>query len=68
MFPDKEVPMSLIVGDVLYAYKMGLKTLYYHNTYDSKKDSESAEVDELEKLINEIQTSEGEDYCEGCSI
>jgi ribonucleotide reductase alpha subunit len=68
MFPDKEVPMSLIVGDVLYAYKMGLKTLYYHNTYDSKKDSESAEVDELEKLINEIQTSEGEEYCEGCSI
>jgi ribonucleotide reductase alpha subunit len=73
MFPDKEVPMSLILGEVLYAYKMGVKTLYYHNTYDSKKDSDSAEVEieqvnELENLINTIETSEGEDYCEGCSI
>ena len=73
MFPDKEVPMSLIVGDALYAYKMGVKTLYYHNTYDSKKDSDSAEVElelvnELDNLINNIETSEGEDYCEGCSI
>jgi ribonucleotide reductase alpha subunit len=73
MFPDKEVPMSLIVGEVLYAYKMGVKTLYYHNTYDSKKDSDSAEVElervnELDNLINSIETSGGEDYCEGCSI
>jgi len=71
LFPNKELPMSLIVGDVLYAYKMGVKTLYYHNTYDSKKDSDSAEIEEvneLEKLINEIQTSDGEEYCEGCSI
>jgi ribonucleoside-diphosphate reductase alpha chain len=73
MFPDKEVPMSLILGEVLYAYKMGVKTLYYHNTYDSKKDSDSAEVEleqvnELDNLINNIETSEGEDYCEGCSI
>jgi ribonucleoside-diphosphate reductase alpha chain len=73
MFPDKEVPMSLIVGEVLYAYKMGVKTLYYHNTYDSKKDSDSAEVEleqvnELDNLIDSIETSGGEDYCEGCSI
>lgn len=72
-FPDKEVPMSLIVYDVLYAYKMGLKTLYYHNTYDSKKDSDSSEIelggsDLIQNLLNEIETSEGEDYCEGCSI
>jgi ribonucleoside-diphosphate reductase alpha chain len=73
MFPNKEVPMSLILGEVLYAYKMGVKTLYYHNTYDSKKDSDSAEVEveqvnELENLINTIETSDGEDFCEGCNI
>lgn len=72
-FPDKKVPMSVITRDALYAYKIGAKTLYYHNTYDSKKDSDSVEVEidtisELENLLNEIQTSEGEDYCEGCSI
>ena len=31
-YQNTEVPMSVLMGDLLYAYKMGLKTLYYHNT------------------------------------
>ena len=31
--------MSVVAKDVLYSYKMGLKTLYYANTDDGKTDS-----------------------------
>lgn len=30
----REIKMSEIIEDILFAYKKGLKTLYYHNTYD----------------------------------
>ncbi|MDR9498056.1 MAG: class 1a ribonucleoside-diphosphate reductase subunit alpha [Hydrogenovibrio sp.] len=37
-FEDGRVPIKLILQDLLYAYKMGLKTLYYHNTRDGASD------------------------------
>ena len=33
-FPDNKVPMSGVMKEMLYAYKTGVKTLYYHNTRD----------------------------------
>lgn len=33
-FPGEKVPMRAIVGDILVAYKYGVKNLYYHNTRD----------------------------------
>jgi ribonucleoside-diphosphate reductase alpha chain len=33
-FPGRKVPMQLLLGDLLTAYKLGVKTLYYHNTRD----------------------------------
>lgn len=38
-FDEDKVPIKLILQDLLYAYKMGLKTLYYHNTRDGAEDS-----------------------------
>lgn len=38
-FNEGRVPIKLILQDLLYAYKMGLKTLYYHNTRDGADDS-----------------------------
>ena len=35
--------MSEIVHDILYSYKMGLKTLYYANTDDGKTDNYAEE-------------------------
>ena len=32
------LPMSEIAHDLLYSYKMGVKTLYYANTEDGKTD------------------------------
>lgn len=33
-FPQEEIPESLLLGHVLLAYKLGIKTLYYNNTAD----------------------------------
>ena len=37
-YPDEEIPMSVLLGDLLYCYKYGLKTLYYFNTNDNSSD------------------------------
>lgn len=39
-FPNDKVPMQLLLKDLLYAYKMGVKTLYYHNTRDGAGDEQ----------------------------
>jgi ribonucleoside-diphosphate reductase alpha chain len=61
-YPDKKVPMSVVVNDFLSAYKKGHKTAYYMNTYDGKRDDM-----ELEDLVNEI-LEEDEDDCDSCKI
>jgi ribonucleoside-diphosphate reductase alpha chain len=63
-FPGQEVPASVLVGDLLKAYQLGLKTLYYQNTYDGKgEEEEEANVEaELAELL--AQTED----CESCSI
>ena len=38
-FQDKKVPMQLLLKDILYAYKLGVKTLYYQNTRDRASDN-----------------------------
>jgi ribonucleoside-diphosphate reductase alpha chain len=37
-YENSNLPMSEIAHDLLYAYKMGVKTLYYANTDDGKTD------------------------------
>jgi len=39
-FNEDKVPIKLVLQDLLYAYKMGLKTLYYHNTRDGADDNQ----------------------------
>lgn len=39
-FPKKKVPMKKLIEDLLIAYKLGIKTLYYHNTRDGAKDDQ----------------------------
>ena len=60
-YPDKKIPMSVIVNDFLSAYSKGHKTAYYMNTYDGKKDEM-----EVEGLIDELL--EMEDDCESCKL
>ena len=63
-FPGQEVPASVLIGDILKAYQLGLKTLYYQNTYDGKGEEEDDKA--LEAEIAELLT-QAED-CESCTI
>lgn len=47
-FEDGRVPMKVLIQDLLTAYKLGIKTLYYHNTRDHANDSQ----DDLDNEIN----------------
>ena len=39
-FDGGKVPMKLLLKDLLTAYKLGVKTLYYHNTRDGASDAQ----------------------------
>lgn len=39
-FANNKVPMKQLLSDLLTAYKLGLKTLYYHNTRDGADDAQ----------------------------
>ncbi|AOV61006.1 ribonucleotide reductase of class Ia (aerobic) alpha subunit [Synechococcus phage S-CAM22] len=68
MYPDNEVPVSVMAKDLLTTYKYGWKTSYYQNTYDIKKDGDDEPAKEnVDNLINELLESEEED-CESCKI
>ncbi len=45
-FSDNKVPMTNLLKDLLIAYKMGVKTLYYHNTRDGADDKKVFEADD----------------------
>lgn len=43
-YPENKLPIKLVLQDILYANKLGIKTLYYHNTNDgSTKDEIEAD-------------------------
>jgi len=45
-FEGGKVPVKQILKDILTAYKLGVKTLYYHNTRDGASDSIGTEDDD----------------------
>jgi ribonucleoside-diphosphate reductase alpha chain len=67
-FENNEVPMSVMLKDLLTTYKLGWKTSYYQNTYDYKTDPSEIEDDkEVELQPSEIEYEDGEE-CEACAI
>ena len=41
-----KVPVKQILKDILTAYKLGVKTMYYHNTRDGADDSQNEVEDD----------------------
>lgn len=65
-FEDHKVPMSVMIKDLVTAYKYGLKQLYYFNTFDG-----AGEMKEDEHHTYDRGTTpqiEDEDDCESCKI
>ncbi|MDR2766337.1 MAG: ribonucleoside-diphosphate reductase subunit alpha [Holosporaceae bacterium] len=42
-FADGKIPMQTMLRDLLYAYSVGIKTLYYHNTRDGASEKQIVE-------------------------
>jgi len=66
-----KVPMKLLLKDLLTTYKLGIKTLYYHNTRDGAADSSQTELKKTEQkpLAQEVVVEEDDDCAGGaCKI
>jgi len=75
-YPDSEVPASVLMKDILRCYQLGIKTLYYQNTYDGKGEEE-IEVNEIHHEPSQVgglvdqdvmDLLECDDVCESCAI
>ena len=64
-YEDREVPASVLIGDILRSYSLGIKTLYYQNTYDSKGDEEITDKQLNDEIAELLALTE---ECETCSV
>jgi ribonucleoside-diphosphate reductase alpha chain len=62
-FEDNKVPMSVMITDLITAYKYGLKQLYYFNTFDG-----AGEMKEDEHHTYDGTEIIEEDDCDSCKI
>ena len=70
-YENNEVPMSVMIKDLLTTYKLGWKTSYYQNTYDFKTDPSEIQEEEnkpVERAEFSGTDEEYEEYCEACAI
>ena len=64
-YENSEVPASVLIGDLLRAYQLGVKTLYYQNTYDGKGDEE---ITDSKTEISVESLLESDESCDSCTI
>ena len=69
-YENNEVPMSIMLKDLLTTYKLGWKTSYYQNTYDFKTDPSEVEEEANTGNINPlpIANPSEQEECEACAI
>ena len=73
-YENNEVPISVMAKDLLTTYKLGWKTSYYQNTYDSKSDGDEPQhsiggpEQELKTRAEFASDEAYEEYCESCAI
>ncbi len=63
-YEDQKVPMSVMISDLVMAYKYGLKQLYYFNTYDGAGEEQEQE----QQIQNEWDQLLDDEECESCVI
>jgi len=72
-YTDGQVPVSVMAQDLLTTYKLGWKTSYYQNTYDSKKDEDEPTHpvgfhDNVPEDKQEVKEEEDPENCDSCTI
>ena len=63
-YDEEKIPMSTMLQHMLLAYKLGMKQLYYFNTFDGSGDNMADKVEEQQLEQSAIQ----EEDCESCVI
>lgn len=66
-FPNGEIPISVMIKDILMCNKFGIKTLYYHNTIDGRDEDDAAEPvnpETVESVIND----DIDNSCDSCKL
>ena len=66
-YEEGQVPLSIMAQDLLNTYRLGWKTSYYQNTYDSKKDFDEP-VHPVGWKDNVEETKQNTEECETCVI
>ena len=64
-YEGREVPASVLIGDLLRSYQLGIKTLYYQNTYDGKGDEELTDTEVKDEILELLSLT---DDCESCKL
>ena len=71
-YENNEVPMSIMLRDLLTTYKLGWKTSYYQNTYDYKGEEDTVQPqgieDTVQTMIDELPPQEDDEQCDACAI
>jgi ribonucleoside-diphosphate reductase alpha chain len=68
-YENNEVPMSVMMQDMLNTYKYGWKTSYYQNTYDYKTDDDVTDEKIQEPQATPVQQEVlDEEACDACAI
>ena len=69
-YEGSKVPMKLLLKDLLTTYKLGIKTLYYHNTRDGASEQSSDELVTAQAKDAQTEIVEDDDGCAGgaCKI
>jgi len=63
-YEDNKIPMSVMIQDLFTAYKLGLKQLYYFNTFDGAGEMKEDE----HHTYDGTEVIEDEDDCDSCKI
>lgn len=63
-YEDGKIPMSTLLGDFLFMYKMGIKTGYYFNTNDNAGEIDSDRAIQSEQIPDDPDDGD----CESCKI
>jgi ribonucleoside-diphosphate reductase alpha chain len=63
-YEDNKIPMSVMIQDLVTAYKYGLKQLYYFNTYDGAGEM----VEELHTYESGTSPEIDDEDCDSCKI
>jgi ribonucleoside-diphosphate reductase alpha chain len=70
-YVGNKVPMKLLLKDLLTTYKLGIKTLYYHNTRDGATEKSDTEIENeaIERNAQTVVIQEDDDCAGGaCKI